>query len=112
MMGGATDPAAQGAAPDDSASQDYCIEVTVKGGAISVSVEPLDEESQEEAAAPDAQDGSAPEADDTGTPVRNAKEAARIVADIINNGGQLPDPSQPSMEQSSAADAFTANRGR
>lgn len=99
------------AAPDDAQSQDYTIEVTVKGGAISVSVEPAAEEAQEEGAPP--ADGSALEApeDESGTPARNAKEAAAMVVAIIANGGTMPDPSQPSAEQSSAEDAFKMARG-
>lgn len=105
MMGDQTDPMA---APEEVAGQDYTIEVKVKGGAISVSVEDAAEEDAEEGAMP--ADGEAPEAD-TGTPVRNAKDAGRIVADIINNGGQMMDLNQPSAEQASAEDAFKAARG-
>lgn len=91
------------AAPDDSADQPddmsagYVIEITVKTGsgapAISVSVEPLQEEGAEESAAgaqDDAQGGGDESGDsEDGQSVANAGEAAQLVRDIIKNSGQI-----------------------
>lgn len=51
---------------------DYCIEITVSGGNISVSSEPVE-----------------PEGEKKGTPVTSIGEAVKMVMDIYENGGDM-----------------------
>lgn len=69
--------------PPDT-SNGYCIEIKVKGDQISVSVEPLSEEDAEESG------GGAPDAEEEQV-VSSAREAAKLVVQIINSQGAMAD---------------------
>lgn len=53
---------------------DYCIEITISGGNISVSSEPVEPEE---------------EGEKKGTPVTSIGEAVKMVMDIYENGGDM-----------------------
>jgi hypothetical protein len=85
-----TDPSAT---PDEGADAPggYTIEINVSAdGKITVGVEPASEESAEESGSAQPGDDAEGTGDDT-QPVANAREAAKLVVDIINNAGQMQD---------------------
>lgn len=116
-MMGAADPLAgagdaSGAPAPDDMSGGFTIKINVDAqGGITVGVEAAGEESGEEQGAQGA-DVDAEQPDDGAQPVPSLKEALRLIADIYNNKGQMTPAGAPGAEQSAAADAFSAARGK